>query len=249
MLRNEFKTQGDFLFRYRGSLPLIILFFGLFIFVINRINLSGDYGFMQSTTYKLICMGVAFGGQFIRILTVGFTPINTSGRNKYTQIADEVNTTGIYSTVRHPLYLGNFFMWLGVAMLAGSIWLTIVFVLFYWVYYERIMYAEEMFLLGKFGEKYENWANSTPAFVPSFKNYKKPSLPFSWKKIIKKEKNGINAIFTLFFIFDFVANILDAGKFIVVFNAWFIAAAVSFAVYLILKLIKRNTSLLDEEGR
>ena len=33
---------------------------------------------------------------------------NTSGRNTHDQVADSLNTSGIYSIVRHPLYVGNF---------------------------------------------------------------------------------------------------------------------------------------------
>ena len=70
--------------------------------------------------------------------------------------------------VRHPLYLGNFFMWLGVAMLTENTWFSIAFVLFYAFYYERIMYAEESFLRAKFGKTYLDWAAQVPAFIPSF---------------------------------------------------------------------------------
>jgi len=82
-------------------------------------------------------------GLFIRAYAVGHTPANTSGRNTKEQLADELNTTGIYSMVRHPLYLGNFFMWLGAAVLTKNGWFIVAFILLYWIYYERIMFAEE----------------------------------------------------------------------------------------------------------
>ena len=249
MLYKEFKKQGDFLFRYRGSLPIIILLVGFGIYIITLLNQTGEDNFLQSETYKYICLSVVIFGQLIRILTTGFTPVNTSGRNKYYQIADEVNTTGIYSTVRHPLYLGNFFMWLGLAILPGNMWFVMSFVLFYWIYYERIMYAEEMFLFEKFGPLYEKWAEKTPAFIPEFWKFEKSNVKFSLKKILKKEKNGISAIFMIFFLFDLTENIIDAGKFIIIRNFWFYAMIISFTIYLILKFLKRKTTVLDEEGR
>lgn len=249
MLYKEFKKQGDFLFRYRGSIPFIVLFAGFGIFIVTRLYSSSEENFFQSGTFMFIGFAVAMFGQLIRILTVGYTPANTSGRNKYYQIADEINTSGIYSTVRHPLYLGNFFMWLGLAIIAGNIWFVLSFVLFYWIYYERIMYAEEMFLFGKFGELYENWAEKTPAFIPNFNKFKKPSTNFSWKKILKKEKNGINALFSIFFLFNFTGNIIEKGKFVIVPNFWSYAATISLVIYLILKFLKRKTTVLDEEGR
>ena len=53
----------------------------------------------------------------IRIYTVGTTPAGTSGRNRDKQIAEKLNKTGVYSIIRHPLYLGNLLIWLGVAFL------------------------------------------------------------------------------------------------------------------------------------
>lgn len=196
-----------------------------------------------------ICLAVSITGQLIRIITVGYTPANTSGRNREEQVADVINVTGIYSVVRHPLYLGNFLMWLGLAMLTRDFWFIVSFILLFWVYYERIMYAEEVFLLDKFGRSYERWAENTPAFIPAFRKYKKSDLHFSWKKILKNEKNGIAGIFVIFFVFDFTGHAINAGKPIIVTNFWFYAAVVSLIFYFIFKYLKRKTTILDEEGR
>lgn len=251
MLKNELKTQGDFLFRYRGQLPLIILVVGVVVFIHQKLMASANGTPFPESYYMVVCLFVSLFGQLIRIVTVGYTPANTSGRNIAKQIADQLNTRGIYSVVRHPLYVGNFFMWLGVTMLTGNFWFIIAFVFFYWVYYERIMYAEEIFLLGQFGEIYEQWAAETPAFVPAFRRFKKSPLTFSWKKVVKKEKNGIAAIFVLFFLFNFLSHALETGRFqwILRYDFWFYAAIISLVIYFILKVIKRKTSLFEEEGR
>lgn len=140
-------------------------------------------------------------------------------------------------------------MWLGVAALTGNMWFLFAFVFVFWVYYERIMFAEEKFLSKKFGKVYKRWAKNTPAFVPKFHNFEKPKYPFCWKKILKREKNGLNAIFLMFFIFDFIGNSLEAGRLILVHNFWFYAMIISFSIYFVLKIIKHTTTILDEEGR
>ncbi len=251
MLKKELQKQGDFLFRYRSNFPLLFLAAGMAVFVNKTLHLTESGTVFPKTNYMIICLAVSLFGQLIRILTVGFTPANTSGRNSLKQIAEEINTTGIYSTVRHPLYIGNFFIWLGLAMITANLWFVVAFVFLYWIYYERIMYSEELFLYNKFGEDYKNWADETPAFIPALKKFQKPSLPFSWKKILKKEKNGIAAIFILFFLFDFISNNLETGqfKFKLDFNFWFYAAAVATVFYFILKYMKWHTTLLDEPGR
>jgi len=194
-LKQELEKQGNWLFRYRSFLPLIILFIGLAVFIETNWNRSSSE---CNVYYELFCLLISIFGLSIRIYTVGFTPKNTSGRNtKAGQVADELNTTGIYSIVRNPLYLGNFFMWLGVALFTENIWFIVSFILFYWIYYERIIFAEEQFLERKFGDYYIRWTERVPPFIPNFSLFKSNQLRFSIRKVLLKEKNGLFAIFLI----------------------------------------------------
>jgi protein-S-isoprenylcysteine O-methyltransferase Ste14 len=248
-LQEEMEKQGLWLFRYRGSIPLIIFFIGFAVFLYSELHPEFFLikNLLPTTLLEIGCVSLSLFGLFIRIYAVGHTPKNTSGRNVGRQLAESLNSTGIYSMVRHPLYLGNFFMWLGPAAMTGSIWFIAAFVLFYWVYYERIMFAEEQFLRRKFEQIYLDWSDKTPAFWPSFKNFVKPALPFSWKKILKKEKNGLAAIFVIFCVFDLASNLVQGSR---EFNpVWIWLAGVSIIIYLILKVLKSHSRLLNEEGR
>jgi len=248
-LQEEMEKQGVWLFRYRGILPLIILFVGAILYL--RTEIYPNTFFLEGTPYEIyyesFCLLVSLLGLAIRAYTVGHTPKNTSGRNVKTQVADTLNTTGIYSIVRHPLYLGNFFMWLGPALLTGNLWFIIIFCLIYWLYYERIMYAEEQFLRRKFGKNYTDWAEKVPAFFPKFKKFQKNDLPFSWKKVLKKEKNGLAAVFLVFCTFNISGELIERGHDYNYFVA--VMCILSSLMYIILKYLKRCTSLLDETGR
>jgi len=248
-LQEELKNQGDFLFRYRSFLPLVILLVGMAVFVFSVLGREEMPDTLISTIYPFICLAVSLWGLVVRIITVGQTPKNTSGRNTKTgQLADELNTTGIYSALRHPLYLGNFFMWLGVAMLTGNTWFIIAFILFYAFYYERIMYAEEAFLINKFGQEYLHWADHTPAIIPSFRNFVKAKYPFSIKKVLKKEKNGLWAVFLLFWIFDLVAYMITDGIAVPKLTFWLYGAATTTLIYLLIKILDKR-KLLSEINR
>ena len=246
-LQEEWTKRGQWLFRYRGTAPLLLLIPGLGIYLYNKINPSFNFPRfdLPEQTYELICLAVSLFGLVIRIYTVGHTPKNTSGRNIKQQRADSLNTTGIYSLVRHPLYLGNFFMWLGAALLTENPWFILVFCLIYWIYYERIMFAEEQFLRKKFGDSYLKWAEKVPAFIPRFRGFAPPDTPLSWRKVLKKEKNGLAATFLVFFIFDtYGALIRNPFE----YNRWLaIGTLVTVLLYLILTLLKRRTGWLNED--
>ena len=247
-LQESLENQGNFLFRHRSFLPLIIVFAGIIVFVFDNINQRVPSG-EHYTLIELLSIAVSFTGLIIRIIAVGHSPANTSGRNTKLQLADEINMTGIYSTVRHPLYLGNFFMWAGAVILIANVWFFVVFVLAYWIYYERIMYAEEQFLRRKFGQPYINWAEKTPAFFPSCKNKLQSTYPFSIKKVLKKEKNGILAIFMLLFVFHNIRFSFVLGDVRIV-NDWVLWCLVVLGfIYVVLKMMKKYSSLLDESGR
>lgn len=248
-LQEEWEAQGNVLFRYRGTLPLIILFSALAVFSIREYMGWNSMNEMCTELYPYLCLAVCGLGLVIRIITVGYTPVGTSGRNKEKQEAEVLNTSGIYSTVRHPLYLGNFFMWFGLAMLTRSIWFSICFILFYWLYYERIMYAEEQFLRRKFGQKYLDWADTTPPFIPRLSRWKKANLEFSWRKILKKEKNGFAAMLFIIFAFQYLGDYIQNGILVPQRDFWFYAMIFGMVSYLVLKFLKYNTRLLEEEGR
>lgn len=248
-LQESFEKRGIWLFKYRGSIPLFILLIGAVIYVLRKLN-QGDSLIEQQPYefyYEILCLLVGLLGLVIRAYTVGHTPKNTSGRNVDQQIADTLNTTGIYSIVRHPLYLGNFLMWLGPAMLTAHPWFILVFCLFYWIYYERIMYAEEQFLRGKFGNAYLEWSEKVPPFFPRFKGFVKSDLNFSWKKVLKKEKNGLAALFLIFCAFDVGGELIRGeSNYNLVFLGGF---ALSFVGYFVLRILKYRTSVLNETGR
>jgi protein-S-isoprenylcysteine O-methyltransferase Ste14 len=122
-LIEEMDKSGNWLFRWRSFLPVVLYAFAAVVIVAEADTDMPLY----NSTWALICLGIAMAGQAIRAITIGYTPKGTSGRNtKEGQVAEVLNTKGIYSTVRHPLYLGNFFMWMGIILYVGNWWFAAV---------------------------------------------------------------------------------------------------------------------------
>ena len=248
-LQEEFEEQGIWLFKYRSILPIIIILVGTALYLKTKFY-PGTF-FLEKAPYEvyyeIFCFLISLIGLVIRVYTVGYTPKNTSSRGVKKHVAEQLNTTGIYSIVRHPLYLGNFFMWVGPTLLTGNVWFIITFCLFYWVYYERIMFAEEQFLRRKFGDVYTGWASHVPAFIPKFKNFKKTNLSFSWKKVLKQEKNGLLATFLIFCALDISGELIENET---NYNFFFIACCIfAILMYLVIKILTKRTDVLNVTDR
>ena len=242
-LREEFESVGNWLFRWRSYLPLAlipVLALGLWE---NRVA-----GFVPQLWWTLVCFAVSLAGLGVRIATIGFTPKGTSGRNTDGQRADELNTSGIYSTVRHPLYLGNYLMWLGVTMYSQLWWLVAIVSLIFWLYYERIMFAEEEFLRRKFGDAYVKWAAHTPAFLPKWRQWHSPSLEFSVRNVLKREYSGMMGVILTFVALGLSEHLVVEGR-VALDPAWQVICLVGVVLYFVLRTLKRQTRLLEVEGR
>ena len=248
-LQEEFKRQGNWMFCRRSYLPIVVLLACYLQFVSNLYQPSVVFSHVQEAFphYRYFCLTVSLAGLLIRIYTVGHTPSGTSGRNTHGQVAESLNTTGLYSVVRHPLYVGNFVIYFGIVLLTCSPMFGLIFVLSYWVYCERIMYAEEQFLKRKFVDSYREWSNGVPAFLPRFGNWVKPSLSFSWKKALRQEKNGLLAIFLVYATFHLTQT--WALRHHPLDNTLLGLTAVSLAAYVVLKLLKKQTKCLADDGR
>jgi hypothetical protein len=187
-------------------------------------------------------------GLGVRVFTVGFTPKGTSGRNTHGQKALQLNTTGVYSIVRNPLYLGNFLMWLGFALYCQLWWQVVIFALIFWLYYERIIFAEEEFLRRTFGEGFETWAARTPAFLPRFRQWRPAQLPFSPRNVLKREYSGLFGVIVIFGLLDLRQHWM-AERRIALDPIWQVIVVLGLVAYFGLRTLKRSTKLLRVEGR
>jgi protein-S-isoprenylcysteine O-methyltransferase Ste14 len=243
-LVHEFENSGNWLFKRRSWLPVFMIVAGIVM-----MYLGNRQAILFDMRDELIFLGVSLFGEVIRIFTVGFAPKNTSGRNTVNgQIADELNVTGIYSIVRHPLYAGNFFMWLGPVLFLRSIEVTLFFTLIYWLYYERIMFAEEQFLRRKFGEIYDKWSENVSSFIPFSFKYIRPALPFSVKTVLKREYNSFVNIFVIFILLDLFRNYFLSER-IYLTDMWISLFVSAFVIWIVIRTIHKRTQWLKVAGR
>ena len=247
-LINSFESSGNKLFRHRGQIPVVLFVMAIPVIYFSRDNVAAmsDKTVLALTIFSIFLSVLGF---IIRAISIATTPRGTSGRNtKEGQVAESLNTTGIYSVVRHPLYLGNYLMWIGIVLYTFNFWFVIVISLLFWLYYERIMFAEERFLERKFGEAYMSWANKTASFFPAFRYYTSNIVPFSMKSILRREYSGVLATVIGFTFIDDVRRYFEIGTFELQTN-WHYCLAIAIVIALLLRSLKHYTSILKEEGR
>jgi hypothetical protein len=193
--------------------------------------------------WELFCLSIGVSGITLRVLTVGFVPEGTSGRGTRRPSASRLNTTGMYSIVRNPLYLGNFLTYITPVLFVRIWWVLLLFILAFVLYYERIIFAEELFLHEHFGEEYSIWASKTPAFFPRLRNWIKPDLSFSWKMALSREYHGVLGLISSLFLVELVSDLYLTGE--LLFDPfWVITLTVGTLFYLTVRLLDKKTSFL-----
>lgn len=244
-LREKIERQGNWIFRFRSYLPMLILL----IILLEMRNFTYPYNdHSLDQIWELFCLSIAFLGLAIRVYTIGYVPKGTSGRNTKQQVAEVLNTTGIYSVVRNPLYLGNFFMWFAAGVFIREWWVSIIIITVFYIYHERIVFAEEEFLRRKYGEIYIKWASITPAFVPNIKQWKPSNMEFSVKTVLRREYHGFFGIIATFALLEAVGNYSVIGGFHLDLM-WQVILGVGLGVYMILSILSNYTKVLYVEGR
>ncbi len=90
-----------------------------------------------------------------------------------------LSANGPYAVVRNPMYIGRYFLILGVLMLPGVPWLLPLFTVLYYFYMSNRVRREEETLRGIFGKEYEAYCAEVPRFLPASRPFRgNPVLTF-----------------------------------------------------------------------
>lgn len=199
MYHSELARSGKALFTIRGSYIYVVIAGSIAIAWLTRD--PGPFA-SEGSDQLWFCAGiiVALSAALWRVVIGGFAALGTSGNAKKEAVAAELNTTGPYSVVRNPLYVGRIVNFTGLAMLSGSWEYTALVYLVSVLIYERISIYEEQFLASKFGDAHRAWAESVPALLPRLHGWIKPKYPFWWRRAIRREYKKLFQLATAIFV-------------------------------------------------
>ena len=240
-LVDQFVRDGDRLFRWRSYLPLVFV-----PVVIAGVATSAPpfSTVAAERVWELASVAIALAGLGLRVWAVGSAPPGTSERSTVNPRASQLRTTGPYSLMRHPLYVANGMMALGLSLFPGIWYLPVILVLATLLYYERIAVREEAFLADRFGGDFDAWSARVSACRPSLSTYRRSAIPYSWKKVLRHEFHGLLVIGAGAFVFDAMQETLRAGAWHVD-ALWLACCGASAALFLVFTALKRGTRLLE----
>jgi protein-S-isoprenylcysteine O-methyltransferase Ste14 len=85
-------------------------------------------------------------------------------------------THGPYAFVRHPQYLGNTLLAVGLSLASGYPWAIGLWCVLFWLLYVPAIKREDDKLRRRFGQSWEKWADRTPAVLPVRRPSSNPGL-------------------------------------------------------------------------
>jgi protein-S-isoprenylcysteine O-methyltransferase Ste14 len=204
-------------------------------------------------TWEIWCLVLSFAGLGVRMLASG-QQVDSAPRGANFFRAETLNTSGIYSVVRHPRYLGDFLIGLGVVLIPFVWWMPIAYSLaFYW-FYGRIIAVADKQLHNQFGDRFLAWAATTPAVVPqpwrrrpaisSSSHRPATATSLSFRAALKREYPGICLVIALHSAVEWIEHlILDRRVMLEMF--WIILALAGLAATLLVRYLARNTRVLN----
>lgn len=149
---------GAVLFRNRGWLPVPFLAIPLL-----WPRGEGFWGAHMSVTNWLIGLALVVLGEAIRLAGVAAAGTVTRRRSRNVQ---RLVTYGAFAWSRNPLYNGNFLIWMGFAVIAGTWWFVPIAIVVFAIEYSLIVRYEEGVLESIFGEEYLTFKRTTPRWIP-----------------------------------------------------------------------------------
>lgn len=166
---------GEVLFKNRGWLPVPLLALPLL--------LRGDQT-MMSWMVGLLLVAL---GECIR--TAGVAAAGTVTRRRSRNVQRLV-TYGAFGWCRNPLYVGNFFAWIGFTVVSGVFWFIPIAILLFAIEYTLIVRYEEGVLESIFGAEYLAYKARTARWFgrpPAGNN----SGEHDWKEAIWSERSTL----------------------------------------------------------
>ncbi len=114
--------------------------------------------------HLLICIPFLMPGAWLAIKAIRETTLRAAETHR----TERIVTTGVYSIVRHPQYLGGLLAHVGISFLLSA-WYSLLSTPLMVVLIYLISRKEEEELIREFGKEYEDYKKSVPMLIPKLR--------------------------------------------------------------------------------
>jgi protein-S-isoprenylcysteine O-methyltransferase Ste14 len=150
---------GEHKYGDAGQMILFFLFFAVWIADSFLFQISN-----QLSLYINLLIRVIAGGLVV-ILAIRLFKLSNKAIFKTVREEGRVISDGVYSKVRHPMYLGAILLYLAMILFTLSIFSWIVWIIGIF-FYNYIASYEEKILIAKYGEDYIQYMKKVSRWIP-----------------------------------------------------------------------------------
>jgi len=127
---------------------------GIVMFLLARNTALDPFWFIAGAA-------ITFAGEWLRLWAAGHLR-----KNK------QLTTTGPYSYVKNPLYIGTLLITLGYSAMAMNVWIMVAGFVWFFLYYAPYKKKQENEkLIGSFGEPWKVYDAAVPDYLPRLTPY------------------------------------------------------------------------------
>ena len=145
----------------------------------------------------------------------GVAIIGKESRTRGSGVA-KIVSDGPYAYVRNPLYVGNFFLTLGMTFVSEILWMVPVSVALFLIQYVPIVAWEEQTLAERFGAQYADYCRRVPRWIPRWQP--RPSgtegPAYQWRAALKSERSTFWAVAVLLLCMVMKENLHHVPKYV-----------------------------------
>ncbi len=202
--------DGDRLFKWRSYAPLVLLPI-LLVCLSETAKLLPLANDAWHHAYLLGCYVISGFGLFIRWAVIAQAPSGTSGRCTSHKIAEQLNTRGLYSAVRHPLYVGNFIAILGIIMVTMLWWAVL-----------SLFLPTGSILSESWPPKSDFWSKNlamnfsvgagNSCVLSFFQALASSPYPVTIRNILRREYHGVLAVAFSIALLEFLIDVVFGGE-------------------------------------
>jgi protein-S-isoprenylcysteine O-methyltransferase Ste14 len=135
--------------------------------LVLRSGLSPPVG-AGALTVAVPLLGAALSLGGLAISLWSFYSFPNVGTGHYVESDQRLITTGAYGLCRHPIYLGVYLIWFGLAASYFSVPALVVATLYVVPIYVLYMRSEEKMMLAEFGDQYVSYCQKVGMVLPRF---------------------------------------------------------------------------------